>query len=274
MALVRLVLAATLIVMVGSCATVPRYCESLPSFVVGEDPRYQERRLYCAYREDSQQQLTAFLDAWSKESSQITEAELENLPVPLRHTYAIFEDFYRPKELNRVGRAEWGPNQFLHARYFLVSTHLVVTVKKSLPESTFGDSDEPPVAQWELNDLSPRATTDVPLCYLNDKYTSLIGRFLGDKELPAGHGGVMSTSVAKGESLRRQEFINQQVQIYHGHWGGWNLATDPSVYEIVFDEKFEQAKLYFSLVYEGGEALYERDEEGWRLISSELTWIT
>ena len=274
MALVRGVFATFLIVLSCSCASIPRYCERLPKYTAGEDPENQEKRLYCAYREDSQQKLTAFLDAWSEDSLEVVEAELEEMPQPVQHAYVIFEDFYRPKELNRVGKAEWGPGQFLHAKYFLVSTALIVTVKKSLPESLFENDDEPNIAKWEIEDFSPRATTDVPLCYLDDRYASLIGRFLGDEELPVGHRGIMSTSVARGESLRRQEFVNHQVQIYHGHWGGWNFATDPSVYQIVFDEKLERAKLYFSLIYEGGEAVYERDENGWRLVKSELTWIT
>jgi hypothetical protein len=260
-------------VLLCSCAAVPRYCESLPSYVTGENPRIQEKRLYCAYRDDSQQRLATFFDAWSSDSQEITPAELGELPQALQHAYAIFEDFYRPKDLRRVGDAEWGPEQFAHAKYFLVRTDLRVTVKKSLPDSTFGNSDDPSIAQWEVERFSPRASSDVPLCYLDDRYANLIRRFLGDEELPMGHSGIMSTSVARGESLRRQEFINQLVQVYHGHWGGWNLSTDPSVYQIEFDETMENAKLYFSLVYEGGEALYARDSDSWRLVRSELTWI-
>lgn len=274
MALIRGVATALIVIMLGSCATVPKYCDSLPRFMAEESASIQEQRLYCAYREQSEQRLAAFFEGWSLESQSISNDELEGLPEPVRYAYDLFEDFYRPKELNRVGDAEWGSSQFLHAKYFLVSPELVVTVKVTLPESSFGYDDVPTIAQWDLDDFRPKATSDIPLCYLNNRYRNLIRRYLGDKELQAGHRGIMSTSVARGESLLRQQFINKKVQIYHGHWGGWNLATDPSVTQVVFDEKLEYAKLYFSLVYQGGEALYRRDGNIWRLVKSELTWIT
>ncbi len=274
MSLMRIMTLGITAAVVCSCATAPTNCESLPGFAAGEEEQLQENRLHCAYEKNSQPELTVFLDAWVEESSPISPEELAELPEAIRHAYAIFENFYNPKALDRIGNPEWGADQFAHARYFIAQSAIAVSVTDKLPDAPDFSYDDPTLSRWDIDDFRPRATSEVPLCLLSERYATLIERFLGSKELPPGHNGIMSTSEAEGESLLRKTFMNQQLQIYHGHWSGWNLITGPDVGQIVFNSDLSRAMVYFSLVYEGGEALYERDGEKWVLVQSRLTWIT
>jgi hypothetical protein len=116
-------------------------------------------------------------------------------------------------------------------------------------------------------------TKSTPL-YLSDKYKVLLDSFLGNNHVPFATGGIMNTAQATGGSTDRQQFLQTYIKIFHGHWGGyWQYHTYPTISSIVFDKNFKYAKVYYNMIYERGEAFLGFEENTWKLLSVQRTWI-
>ena len=112
------------------------------------------------------------------------------------------------------------------------------------------------------------------IVYLTTEYQQLLDDFLGDIHVDLGQENIMQVAYSKGESRKRMEFINNAVQIFYGHWGGyWQYETYPKASSIVFDSQMQRAIVFFRFVYEGGKVILEKQNGKWTIISGKLTWI-
>ena len=110
--------------------------------------------------------------------------------------------------------------------------------------------------------------------YLTPKRIETLRAFLGDKHLPIGAGGIMNPARSTGESEKRKAFLENDIKIWYGHWGGyWQLDSCPVVYSITFDKSMLYARVDFRMVYEGGEAVLKKKNGQWVLVASKITWI-
>jgi hypothetical protein len=83
----------------------------------------------------------------------------------------------------------------------------------------------------------------------------------------------MNTAQAKGESLKRQQFLQNFIKIYYGHWGGsWKYLTYPSIGALVLDKDMKYAKIIYGMIYESGEAILENKNGAWKLIAIKRIW--
>jgi len=115
-------------------------------------------------------------------------------------------------------------------------------------------------------------TIGIPL-YLTPKYQKILDVFLGNSHSAFAEGGVMNTAQAKGESLKRQQFLLNFIKIYYGHWGGsWQYLTYPSIGALVCDKDMKYAKIIYGMIYESGEAILENRSGTWKLISMKRIW--
>ncbi len=120
------------------------------------------------------------------------------------------------------------------------------------------------------NIIQPKAT---PL-YITEKYNKLLNDFLGNTHSPFAEGGIMNIAKSKGESAGRQKFLENYIKIFYGHWGGyWQFLSYPSISALVFDKDFKYAKIFYRMIYEGGEAYLKYESNTWKLISMKRTWI-
>ncbi|MDB5267111.1 MAG: hypothetical protein JWP58_151 [Hymenobacter sp.] len=110
--------------------------------------------------------------------------------------------------------------------------------------------------------------------YLTSKRAETLKAFLGDKHIPLGAGGIMNPARSKGESEKRKTFLENDIKIWYGHWGGyWQLDSYPVAYSITFDKSMLYARVSFRMIYEGGEAVLKKTNGKWLLMSSKRTWI-
>ncbi|ATP56242.1 hypothetical protein CPT03_07050 [Pedobacter ginsengisoli] len=126
-----------------------------------------------------------------------------------------------------------------------------------------------------VTDFRPNivGTKGTPL-YLSDKYKALLDNFLGNKHVPFATGGIMNTAQAKDESADRQKFLQNYIKIFYGHWGGyWQYPSYPTISSIVFDKDLKYVKVYYGMIYEGGEAFLKLENNAWKLLSMKRTWI-
>ncbi len=110
--------------------------------------------------------------------------------------------------------------------------------------------------------------------YLTSEYDNILNIFLGNTQISFGEGNIMKPANSTGESEKRKRFLEKLIKIWYGHWGGyWQLHSYPTVSRIVFDKKMQYAKVYFRMVYQGGDTILKNENGKWILISSRLTWI-
>jgi len=259
--------------------------EDVPSYNNGEPEWYQSHRLNKAYIEQSKVKLSTFLEAWSEMSTAHTTHQKKEFPEVFRHAYEVFEDFYQPHnlerlddfnqphKLERIGGLKWRTKQFSKVSYFIVQSKLNVIVTDNLVKDKFGNYSSSTSFDTAINDFKPRIKGNVKALFIDDYHRYLINNFLGGEKNLAGLEDIMNTTKALEESQKRQSFLNQYLNFSRGDWGGWILETAPTVTKIRFNKKYDQAVVYFSLFYRGGEAAYEMKNNKWVLIQSKLTWI-
>jgi hypothetical protein len=116
-------------------------------------------------------------------------------------------------------------------------------------------------------------TAATPL-YLTDKYRKILDSFLGNDHIPFGEGDIMNPALPKDESAKRLNFLRNYIKIYLGHWGTfWHYTSDPSIGALIFDNDMKHARIQYTMIYEGGEAFLEYQDNAWKLISTKRTWI-
>lgn len=64
-------------------------------------------------------------------------------------------------------------------------------------------------------------------------------------------------NVAREEdsSADQQRFLLKYLKTFFGHWGDhWDLLTGPTISVMVFDKEMKYVKVYYFMIYKGGEA--------------------
>lgn len=248
--------------------------DEVPEYKRGERELYQEFRLYRAYLDQNSTLLDSFFNGWANLNPPITNRQLDALPKAFRFTYEIFKDFYQPANLGRIGRPEWGNDQFAGVKYYVVQNSIDVKVYEQLKQDRYPIDPDNIIFESTLNNFRPQVQGNKLALILTEEYKNRLLMFLGGESTPAGQGNIMAPAMAIGESNKRLQFLNQYLKIYHGHWVGWRLVTDPTISRIDFNGELTKAIVHFELVYQGGEAVYENKDGKWMLKESRLTWIT
>lgn len=268
----------------------------------------QDDLLLQAYKARSSQKLQIFFDQWMQETPALSSADIEKSDDTVRNVYLLFQQFYNPIEIQRIGGSEWGNDIYKKAKYFLLQDKIrfafVDTLDKEIllqkeyarlakesnitidsairyskKDGNFAMNifvEWPAPKQYEtIEHFRPRVSFQSPkTIVLIAEYDSLLNRFLGGSHYPLGHGNIMSPAVSSGESANRQKFLEHCIKIWYGHWGGyWQLHTYPTVNSIVFDKSLSHALINYRMVYEGGYAYFKKIDDTWTLIEAKRTWI-
>jgi len=230
------------------CAGVAGAFISCTKSPIGPLVPFPDNPLEKAYYLKSGDLLEQFFAEWTAAIPPTNESELENLSDTLRAIHAIFKIFYSPFDLSKVGGSEWGSGFYHGSRYVVVQTSMLFradsvadidTVKEFFPAVSFSEAG---------------------VVYLTDEYRDCLTDFL------------QADSTWEGRQ-KRMEFLNLKTKVVPGHWFGWHLVTHPEVFFIQFYENLTRARLYFRVIYQGGEAEFHREDNGWTMTGSRLIWI-
>ncbi len=268
----------------------------------------QDRLLVKAYQSGSTEKLELFFNKWIQEAQPLSPIAIEALNDTVRNIYLLFRQFYDPLKIGSIGGSEWGNNIYKRAKYFLLQDNIpfgfVDTLDKDiLSQKQYsrlakqlnitvdsvikGSRDEDNMGinfifEWPtakkfdtIYHFRPVVSFQTPkTVVLTEQYNSLLNIFLGSDHYPLGKGSIMSPANSKGESAKRQKFLEHCIKIWYGHWGGyWQLYSYPLVNSIVFDRRFENALVNYQLVYEGGYAYFRKIKGAWTLMEAKRTWI-
>jgi hypothetical protein len=127
---------------------------------------------------------------------------------------------------------------------------------------------------FSVPNFFPKIDNNDKAVYLTSRYSKILNNFLGKTHSELGDDGIMNPAQAKGSSKKKKDFLDGFVKIFYGHWGGyWQLITYPYVFSITFDKDMKYAKVEFRMIYEGGEAILEKQGNKWVIIHGERSWI-
>lgn len=207
-----------------------------------------------AYSARSTQQLEDLLKRWRQSFPPADPGEIAQQSDTVQALYAIYQQFYDPFNLNQYGangrQPEIGNNFYRGTSYVIVQDSIRYRIGNDyeLPKST--------LKNFRPNVVFEETTTLV----LTRNYANALSEFLSQEK-------------GREELNSRLQFLNSKLKIVPGHWGGWHFITHPEVSSMMFEENLQKATVFFRIRYEGGEAVFERTNAGWRMISSTLTWI-
>jgi len=202
----------------------------------------QDSLLMKAYQTKSNASLSKFFNQWAHETPSLSAAEWEKLNDTLD----------RDILLQKV--------------YVETASYLHVTM-----DSVIKASKEPGNQSWttilgwpkpkkydSVIDFRPRVLFAYPqTVVLTGGYRDLLNRFLGNQQLPFAARNIMAPARSRGESVKRKQFLEQDIKLWYGHWGGyWQLLSYPAIGSITFDRTFQHALINYELVYEGGYAYF------------------
>lgn len=264
-----------------------------------------------AYKKKSEEKLKDFFDYWQAEIPPISGTEYQSLSEIEKDVYDVFCSFYNPIDLERIGSSEWSDTIYQNVKYLIVQNSLQFRVqdkvyfteeekmavyKRLLKEYGQQDIDSlklqiiPGFAEeWVMEELAendiicndtiinfrPKISIDNKnIVYLNSSFNTGITSFLGTRIKKKNERLNYVYYLSEKEVTKRQAFIEKNIKIWRGHWGAyWQLLTYPQVNIMVFDKNREYVKVFFRIVYQGGEAYLKKENGKWSLISSKLTWI-
>jgi len=245
-----------------------------PSSGVREDPPSELKELTDIYKKRDEAGFTEFIKTWSETYKPIPTSSLRQLPEVVRSSYEIFQLFYSPFNIKRIGGSEWGDKINEGSKCVVVQDTLNIRIVKSLANYNMTDCPED-LCALQIAKFRPRlALKSKTVLRLTDKYERTLNSFLGTDHTPLGMGNIMSPAQSSGESERRSDFLRKQFLVIQGHWGGyWELLTQPQVEYIVFNPELTEAIVHFQIVYEGGEATFKRAGGQWKMVKAVRTWI-
>lgn len=232
--------------------------------VPGLQPQEIIDSLNDAYTANSKVKLKRILDYWHLENQSINNSEIENGTV--RNIYEVFQEFYTPLDIGRLGWHEWGSDIYKDVKYIIVQNKIYYD---------FGfDSDMDNLTDTIFDFRPDIAFDNVDILYLTLNYEIALNAFLGSEFYPLGTYGIMNPALPAEESYKRQQFLNQYLMIFHGHWGGyWHIETHPELYTLHFDKNMQKVNLSFRVGYMFGDAYLEKKNGKWELVSSAITAI-
>lgn len=228
--------------------------------------------LMQAYASRSDQLLHKFYDDWAKATPPRPAEEIDRLPEADREIYHLYQEFYDPRDIKRIGGSEWGDSIYSKVAFCLLQDEVRYAFADTIGED--GSMTKKSIYKF-VKDFRPATKFAYPhALVLIPEYDTLLNQFLGNTHYPFGAGNIMSPAAANGESEKRQAFLQHFIRIWYGHWGGyWQLHTYPIVNSVIFNRSFDRALVEYQIVYEGGEALFKKINGRWTLVSGHRTWI-
>lgn len=264
-----------------------------------------------AYKEKSQKKLDDFFELWRREIPPISDNQFLNLSDTSKEAYNVFKAFYNSR-LNNIDKLESNDDRYKNVSYLIIQPKLPIRIqnkvyytideKKTIYEellSKYG-KDSLDILRLSLSQF-PEEDRDVEELYGNDfLFIDTIAEFRPDisftnkqkavyltlpyeigltfflgSQIDRNNERLHYTTYLPLKTINsRKKFLEHKIKIYKGHWGAyWQLITYPEVQIIIFDKEMQYAKIYFRIVYEGGEAILKKEEDKWIIQSSQITWV-
>ena len=99
---------------------------------ISEATKVKVKQLETAYKTKNIAGAEAFFETWVKTIEPIAQPELETLSAPFQEAYKVFEAFYNPLRMDKMGGSEWGDSLYKDIQYAIVQNKVRIGMVASL----------------------------------------------------------------------------------------------------------------------------------------------
>ncbi|MBN2486132.1 MAG: hypothetical protein JXB34_09180 [Bacteroidales bacterium] len=259
----RLLLVFSMLALAVSCSDSDKGFDMEPVYPVLNAGQIGEK-LLSAYEAGSETRLQEILDYWSNEVHPNSVADINrsnNYDV-----YQVFELLYNPFSYSIIG------NSYLDAVNRKLE-YIVIQNTVYFDYNYYFDSEN--TKDSITGFCPPVSIANVKPLYHTPSYREAIGNFLGTGTYISGKNELDAETVLSEEQLNRLAFLNKKLAIFPASKGnGWYIETHPYISTIHFDNNKEKAFVIVRIGDTNGEALLEKENGNWKVISlqSGINW--
>lgn len=268
----------------------------------------QAELLEKAYQENSTELLKEFFCNWHQEVPPFSDAELLKQNDTIQQITKAFIAFfqpqntiYQPHPLDTASSPQWTSDIYKYVEFMIlpeyiglsfvtlpdtlyseqeITKYLIQTKRTPHRTDTIETEDEEGafhslVIKYKMDRFYPAICFDnkIPL-FLTREYEKTIDIFLGN---PPEFSGWYEVPVRSQQCIeKREEFLENYVKIFRGHWGGWTKCSNPQAMWITFDKNMKYAMIDYDFYFESGyqmcTAFLKKEEDIWTFISAEIYW--
>lgn len=269
---------------------------------ISSTPKVKVKQLKTAYKAKNIAGAEAFFETWVKTIDQISQPELEALSVPCQEAYKVFEAFYNPLDIAKIGGSEWGDSLYKGIQYAIVQNKVRInmvasldidniilrnienssiadSIKRKLLEKVDGEyssytkslyggimsvlSSEEDVQADTIENFRPRINIEqLKAVYLTNDYAQILTNFLSNKFIKLGKGGIMNPARATKSSAKKQAFLEKLVTIFQGHWGGYWQLTTYPEVSLILLDEKLENAIIYFRIVYEGGEAYLKKENG------------
>ena len=234
-----------------------------------------EKELEYAYNKKSSEKLEEIFIKWNYDLK--PNYIDDNYPNEIiKSVYEVYAEFYKPHDLLKLGDWEWGNELNSKSKYVLIQNRIDFKIYDSDNIEKIAENEKTiSFKKDSIINFRPKLNIEnSKTLYLLPKYRKELVNFLGTQSSKFGKTNIMSVSRPKKQSAKRYGFIRPYLPILHGHWGGyWEIETSPEVFNIIFNKNLTEAKIFFSVGYQGGETTLIKENDKWIIKESKATCI-
>jgi hypothetical protein len=92
--------------------------------------------LFNAYKTKSPTGLQAFFDNWAAETAPVMSTS--SFDDTVQNIYSVFQQFYNPRDIAKIGGSEWGDDIYKTAKYFIIQDRIIYAMVDTLLDATSG----------------------------------------------------------------------------------------------------------------------------------------
>lgn len=277
-------------------------CMLLPASIAGQS---LSAELNEAYYRNSYRQTEQYFHKWLKKSKP---ANMDTVNDTMRHTYKLFDIYFSPKELHKIGGNAAKAILDSYGKYLLISNRISLYMKDTVyytPEyiadlkrkyierqviaSANSEVDKPAKVTFathfgypeygymnaEIIDSMVEFRPKVKIhgkkvLYLTPEYQRALNLFLGADPNNLARGN-FKQRLGDNDINKRLEYINRYIPVRPGRLVDFHINTYPAPYAITFDKGFMHARVDYVIGEQIGFAVFKRTADGWELLLSSIT---
>jgi hypothetical protein len=101
-----------------------------------------------AYKHRSLKELQFFFDDWARKIKPVTDAEMVGMNDTIKQAYAVFNTFYRPFDIGKIGGSEWGNTLYQKSKYLIIQNKVDINFN---PKLYFTDAERDSFIVKQIN---------------------------------------------------------------------------------------------------------------------------
>jgi hypothetical protein len=223
--------------------------------------------LEFAYKHMEPVLIDNFFSEWQKNVKPNT-VEFINQNETLVAVYNVFDTFYKPNDLMKIGNWACVDDINLNCEYIVIQNQIIYSIVNS---KNINQVDLNISKKNLISNFRPQITSGCKsVLYLTDEYEESINDFLGKESSVPEKVAAMQPSQNQGNE-RKIELLKQYIPILHDYWGRiWQLETYPYVNRIIFNKSITKAKIEYYVGFQNGQVLLEKKGNKWVIKESKI----